>query len=566
LSVLNSINRILESTKTIDPTTCLVAKDKNGHEIVYTGQLQLPPSKDEATAYINQFVQEPRMSARNELIGLITLKSNTNFRAIKKSHAVQQGLNEFPKIFLTPNYLSVVTPVLVGFFVNQYPRPDMPETFQDRTNDFIRTHDQDIQYQLDYGPIWAKNRKMSVFKLMTSLANKEHLRTLMEQYHNEQDDTEYICAAEFYSLSDEGKITIIMNQVDFCTKTKSIFIQGFKNIDVQLRIEATEDDADGKQTLANWLHKRTTTYGQQMFSRIYKPKNGTIELYTPIANHKEALDWARLSTSDIAKELNDKSMEEIFINPKDAYDKLAVQPDWKPHTLAKRIENLVMPETIKNQGRRKIVAMSYDQENTQGEKQQRNTINQVWNDKAKSREGTKDNTITPEEPKGDTANNTNLPKFGANKYKVAAAAQDKRMQKIEENLEIMIQLQKRSQAEIQADINCVKEHQNVTKEILTTLGEEVSNNFKQIQKNKKDTDDTLKKFRAALALLDQAMDKPASKESPRRKIRRPTLPPEDVNMQGNEDSDDASYGSVNSFNSNKAPRSDDEMTVAAGGN
>jgi hypothetical protein len=142
---------------------------------------------------------------------------------------------------------------------------------------------------------------MSVFKLMTSLANKEHLRTLMEYYHNEQEDTEYICAAEFYSLSDEGKITIIMNQVNFCTKTKLIFIQGFKDIEVPPRINATEKDAKGRQTLANWLHKRTTTYGQKMFSRVYQPKNGTIELYTPIANHKEAINWARLSTSDIAK-------------------------------------------------------------------------------------------------------------------------------------------------------------------------------------------------------------------------------------------------------------------------
>jgi hypothetical protein len=92
--------------------------------------------------------------------------------------------------------------------------------------------------------------------------------------------------------------------------------------------------------------------------------------------------------------------------------------------------------------------MSYDQENTQGEKQQRTSTNQVWNDKAKIREGTNDKPIPPEETTEDTANNTNLPKFGANKYKVAAAAQDKRMQKIKENLEIMIQLQKRSQAEI----------------------------------------------------------------------------------------------------------------------
>jgi hypothetical protein len=79
-----------------------------------------------------------------------------------------------------------------------------------------------------------------------------------------------------------------------------------------------------------------------------------------------------------------------------------------------------------------------------------------------------------------------------NKYKAAAAAQDKQMQKIKQNLEIMIQLQKRSQAEIQANINCVKEHQNVTKGILTTLSVEVSNNFQQIQENKRDTDNTLK--------------------------------------------------------------------------
>ena len=256
LSVLNSMNRILNSTKVIDPTTCIVANDKDGNEIVYTGRSPMPSNREEATAFINQFVQEPRMTARNELVGLITMQLNTNFRAIKKSLAVQQGLNKPPKKFITPKYLSVVTPVLVGFFVNQYSRPDMPETFQDRKNAFIRAFDQEILYQLDYGPIWAKNRKMSVFKLMTSIANKEHLRTIMEYYDREQEDTEYVCAAEFYSLSNEGKIMIIMNQVYYCTKTKSIFLQGFKDIYVPLRIYATEEDVEGSRTLANWLHKR----------------------------------------------------------------------------------------------------------------------------------------------------------------------------------------------------------------------------------------------------------------------------------------------------------------------
>ena len=104
-----------------------------------------------------------------------------------------------------------------------------------------------------------------------------------------------------------------------------------------------------------------------MFTRVYQACNGTVELYVQTVHHKEAMDWARLSTSEIAKELNDKSMEEVFLKPQDAYDKLAVQPDWKPHTLGKRIEHLVTPEGTKktNYTRKQMVTLSYDKENTQ---------------------------------------------------------------------------------------------------------------------------------------------------------------------------------------------------------
>jgi hypothetical protein len=139
----------------------------------------------------------------------------------------------------------------------------MPETFKDRTNDYIRSYDPEIMYQIDYGPIWAKNRKMSVFKLMTSINTKEDPRTIMEYYAKTNDDTEHICATEFYSLSDEGKLKIIMHQVNFCANTKSIFIHGYKDIDVPLRIYATQEDVEGNQTLATWLHAKQTSYGQK---------------------------------------------------------------------------------------------------------------------------------------------------------------------------------------------------------------------------------------------------------------------------------------------------------------
>jgi hypothetical protein len=84
-----------------------------------------------------------------------------------------------------------------------------------------------------------------------------------------------------------------------------------------------------------------------MFSRVYQAQNGSVELYSLTKNHKGAIDWARLSTSEIAKEVSDKSMKEIFLDHQDALDKMAVQPDWKPYTLAKQIEQLATPETAK---------------------------------------------------------------------------------------------------------------------------------------------------------------------------------------------------------------------------
>jgi hypothetical protein len=343
LSVLNSITRIMAATKAADPTTRLIATDKNGNETEFDGPKSTPSNNENNREFINQFVDEPRMTARSELVGLITMRSSINFREIKKNPTVRMILNEQPRIFLAPNYLSVVTPVIVGFFMNHYPRPDAPEPFQGRVDDYIRSYDPEIRYQLDFGPIWAKNRKMSVFKVMTSLESKENMRTIMNYYEKGEQGDEYVCATEFYSLSDEEKVKMVMHQVDFCTKNKSIYIHGIKDIHATLRIGAPDEDEEGQKSLSDWLSRRPTCNGTAMFHRIYQAQNGTVELYVTSGHHKEAIDWARLSTSEIAKELSDHSMPEVFIDPKDAFDKLAVQPDWKPHTLGKRIEHLNPP-------------------------------------------------------------------------------------------------------------------------------------------------------------------------------------------------------------------------------
>ena len=138
-----------------------------------------------------------------------------------------------------------------------------------------------------------------------------------------------------------------------------------------------------------------------MYTRVNQAYNGTVKLYMETVHYKEAMDWACLSTSEIAKELNDKSMEEVFVNPQDAYDKLAVQPDWKPYTLGKRIKHLVTPEATKktNYTQKQTVTLSYDEENTKAEPTKGKESYQKKGTKGKEKEAT----ITKEETIKDKA-------------------------------------------------------------------------------------------------------------------------------------------------------------------
>jgi hypothetical protein len=83
------------------------------------------------------------------VVRMITLRSEVNLGDIKKNPTTQLTLNELPQIFLTQNTLSVVTPVLVGFFVKHYPYPDKPEAFGGYIETFISSRDENMEYQID---------------------------------------------------------------------------------------------------------------------------------------------------------------------------------------------------------------------------------------------------------------------------------------------------------------------------------------------------------------------------------------------------------------------------------
>ena len=157
---------------------------------------------------------------------------------------------------------------------------------------------------------------------------------------------------------------------------------------------------------------------------------------------------------------------------------------------------------------------------------------------------------------------SNMPKFGQNKYKVAAAAQNKRMQNIEETLHEMLSLQK----EAKVEMTKFKDFQVETIDAVQSIMDEVEAQEVTAKENKAETDEKLMQFRKLIALFDSMMNTPKQQksESPRRKMPRPSLPPKDSNMKIAEESNRESDQSMHS--NNTAPRSNDIKKVVAGGN
>ena len=535
ISVPLSICRIITSIKAADKNARLIAVDEHDNEIEFTGSTDLQKNPEANIEYTNQFIDTPKMNKSNQLVGLIVLRSDMTFRDIKKHQLTQKGLNDTPRIYLTPNFLDVVNPTTVGFFVNAAPRADKPDTFTDRLEMFMnKNNTSGIKYQIEFGPIWAPKNRVSVFKLMTAFEDKEAARNIMEGFQAGPNEDTYVCMTEYGSLPDPQKIKIIRRQAEYAANHRSLFIEGYKSIHGKLRPGDEEDDSTDYESVAHWIYDRPTSYGQRMFTRVYGAVNGVVELHSTKDNIKEATDWARLANSEIGRLTNEEGMHAVFMHPEEALDAMESLPAWKPHSLSARIELLAEPAELTQTPRRnrRIVSIDYAKINktkkanatTAAAKKQaktrttaRNTSEHMptnvnathpaWcgfgppSTMAKANMTNQDATYDTATPDTDdmeistfTPATQTTSKQGVNKYKKAAEETEKRLWNIEESL---IKLSD-SQQQANTTMTNLSIAQRVNANKVNIAAESVDKLVKIVTDNKEDADD---KYKAAAATM-----------------------------------------------------------------
>ncbi|WP_317201739.1 hypothetical protein [Janthinobacterium sp.] len=534
ISIPHSICRIVTSLQAADKTARIIAVDEHENEIEFKGSEDLQKNTDANVDYVNQFLDQPKNTKSNQLVGLIILRSDKSFSEIKKHQLTQNGLNTVPRIYLTANYLDVVTPTEVGFFVNTAPRADKPETFYNRFSLFMdQFNENNIKYQFEYGPIWAPNNRVSVFKLMAAYDDKDALRSIMENYYNGPNEDTYVCMTEYSSLPEAQKIKIIRTQAEYAANHRSLFIEGYNSVRGKLR--PGEQDDDMYPTVAHWIYDRPTSYGKHMFTRVYGAVDGIVELHAHKDNIKEATEWARLAKREIAEQLNTIGMTEVFIYPEEALDAMESLPAWKPHSLSARIDLMAEPTTIIPQTRRgrRTVNIDYSKSNqkwkgnaapsrkkseaakVRARKNNKTTSNPTfgnqtaWGGYGPPSTSTKThhnnyqyNDIEAnnasehtddEEMEATTvtmATETAKSKIGINKYKAAAEATEKRLGTLEEG---MIKLQAAQQISTKNIIN-VSTAQRIANNKIDQTSQNIDKLVKIVTDNREDADD---KFEAA---------------------------------------------------------------------
>jgi hypothetical protein len=135
------------------------------------------------------------------------------------------------------------------------------------------------------------------------------------------------------------------------------------------------------------------------------------------------------------------------------------------------------------------------------------------------------------------------------------------MNNLEECIKTMLDAQERTHDKIVQ----VAEKNEQTNQAVCNLINTVNEHKKEDKKEKKEIRDMILAFRTSLAVADRMMDQMQENsysKSPPRKIARPTLPPESQA----EDAENSDDDSAHTLTSSNAPRSDDDSTVAAGGN
>jgi hypothetical protein len=349
---------------------------------------------DKAETDLAKHFEDAKTTNRGHFFARFYLHSNIPLEMYKRNATFMAWLYA-EKIGLDVNNLATTAPVFAGFFTEVKPRLDLMELFQARLDE--NTPATMPKYELTTTTLYAGGAKTRVYIAATDEANVDTVRTLFNSVDVAHDNISFFPWNEYLALNHARKLTIVNDQNKFVNAHNSIVLAGFTglnpkmNIDLVDMTEAPDDsaesnkgnenedttmidnDAAGKETPDNPPKKgekakeedpditlTMTEYlcsqikagdGEDLFEHVYEPVLGKIEFMFQPFRYQEVLTFLRVAHRELAREMSLDGARQALVNPEDAILAASQTTEWKPFTLARKIQETATTRKKRNNKR-----------------------------------------------------------------------------------------------------------------------------------------------------------------------------------------------------------------------
>jgi hypothetical protein len=310
--------------------------------------------------HIKPYMLSPVINSNGEFTTKIIIRSNHELKEFKTNPGFRNYIGE-AGIMIDNNRLETVEPVNVGFLENVLPSYETTTLHYARLLELLPARCPEFQVTL------AKSggKKKDWIQLVMIQCDKEDVFELATMLNDisDQGHINFFSWLEYTTMSYGRKITVNAELRKWNAAFRCLILEGFEEdndiIPMQWR---NEDDVVDNKNKNFWETTNVTQYlqnhvknakGENLFEFVYPQINGTREFLVYWENFGDAQSYMANAKGELARNMNIRSINAIFKDPHDAYEK-SKRPAWRPFKRASTIAETVIMKPTYQSGNKRI--------------------------------------------------------------------------------------------------------------------------------------------------------------------------------------------------------------------
>jgi hypothetical protein len=298
---------------------------------------------------LRPYMMNPIINKDDAFTTKVIIASNHELKDYKTNPRFRNYIGE-EGIMVEPNMLNTVQPENVGFLENLLPRYETLELHRARLMELLPSTCPNFQVTL----IRSGGKKTNWVQLVAVQSEAGDVETLSRLLLDvsAEGHINFFPWTNYTTMTTGKKITLISEIKKWNSAFRCLTLDGFDEDNNVIPMQWRDDDELDtnpknfceKTSVTQYLqHHVKSAKGDNLFEFVYPQINGVREFLVYWENFGDAKSYMSNARGELAKHMNVRSINAIFLNPTEAYQQSKV-PAWKPFERASKIIETVVPK------------------------------------------------------------------------------------------------------------------------------------------------------------------------------------------------------------------------------